>query len=427
MTAPRLLRVRCTRWDQVEAFLRKKLRPDGRLSMKVPFDAAPGAPVTLAIELPSQIVVALDGEVGAPADDDRRDAAVVVLTGAAAAIERLEAMLADAQAGGAAGEVAVTLAAREAELRKLRQQAAHEVLGCSRSPTLEELRAAWRQRARREHPDGLARYGSTALRLTAEEGMIHVTRAYQRLRATVCADRRAVIAGTGVRTVGSLAIEAAPADSFDVVALTPPVVDLVEVTAAPRRDAPAAPALGPPALELEELGEVSRSLALDLDLPPPPPARGSSWPPPVRHPTAPPTLAVDAAPPPARPVTKPPPARRARPDDTTIEQSLRQARSGPGDRFVRAIRDRLASLDHAGASQLAQAASQVYPKDRRLAALVEIAAAQGACVTGDRAAAVAATRAALAHDPDAAEARRILAQLEQGGVVAPDLIGGAYR
>ena len=190
---PRLLRVRCARWDQVDAFLHKKLRADGRLSMKVPFVAEPGAPVTLAIELPNQIVVALDGVVGTPAQRDRPDAAVVVLAGAKAAIERLSAMVADARIGGGDGDLSATLAAREAELRRLRQQAAHEVLGCSRGPSLEELRAAWRQRVRREHPDAVARFRSAALRLTAEETMIHVTRAYERLRTTVCADHRAVV------------------------------------------------------------------------------------------------------------------------------------------------------------------------------------------------------------------------------------------
>ncbi len=120
---PRLLRVRCARWDQVDAFLHKKLRPDGRLSMKVPFVAEPGAPVTVAIELPNQIVVALDGVVGAPAQRDRPDAAVVVLAGAKAAIDRLSAMVADARVGGGDGDLSATLAAREAELRRLRQQA----------------------------------------------------------------------------------------------------------------------------------------------------------------------------------------------------------------------------------------------------------------------------------------------------------------
>ena len=141
-------------------------------------------------------------------------------------------------------------------------------------------------------------------------------------------------------------------------------------------------------------------LALDLDLPLP---RGAG-----------------TAPPPARPAA-------AATSSATVEQSLRQARSGPGDRFVRAIRDRLGSGDHAGATQLAAAASQVYPRDRRLAALVEIASAQAACDRGDRAAAIAAVRAALTLDADGDEARRVLAALEQGAVVAATLIGDAYR
>ena len=37
MDAPRLLRVRCATWDQVEAFYRRKLRRSGRLAMRVPF------------------------------------------------------------------------------------------------------------------------------------------------------------------------------------------------------------------------------------------------------------------------------------------------------------------------------------------------------------------------------------------------------
>ena len=422
---PRLLRVRCARWDQVDAFLHKKLRPDGRLSMKVPFVAEPGAPVTLAIELPNQIVVALDGVVGAPAQRDRPDAAVVVLAGAKAAIDRLSAMVADARVGGGDGDLSATLAAREAELRRLRQQAAHEVLGCSRGPTLEELRAAWRQRVRREHPDAVARFRSAALRLTAEETMIHVTRAYERLRTTVCADHRAVIAGTSVRTIGSLAIESQAGDGFDVVPLTPPVDDSVEALGA----------AGPPRATLPP---PVRGATI------PPPVRGATIPPPVRSATAPPPMADDAAlaapptplaldldlPPPRPGATTPPPVRAASPTTpppTTIEQSLRQARSGPGDRFVRAIRERLADGDHAGASQVATAASQVYPKDRRLAALVEIARAQAACAAGDRDAAVAAVHAALAADADAEEAHRLLASLELGVPVTVALISEAYR
>ena len=118
--------------------------------------------------------------------------------------------------------------------------------------------------------------------------------------------------------------------------------------------------------------------------------------------------------------------RAARPT-ATIEQSLRQARSGPGDRFVRAIRERLAEGDPATADQIATAASQVYPKDRRLTALVQLARAQAACARNDREGAVAALQAALTADPDADEARHILASLEQGAPLTIALVGDAYR
>ena len=55
MSATRVLRVRCSTWEQVEAFYRRKLRRSGVLSMKVPFEAAIGTPVTLGLELPNQI------------------------------------------------------------------------------------------------------------------------------------------------------------------------------------------------------------------------------------------------------------------------------------------------------------------------------------------------------------------------------------
>ena len=94
---------------------------------------------------------------------------------------------------------------------------------------------------------------------------------------------------------------------------------------------------------------------------------------------------------------------------------------------MRAIRERLVVDDAAGAAQLATAAAQVYPRDRRLSALVEIASAQAACARHDRLAAVAAVRAALLLDPDGDEAWRVLAALEQGATLTPALIGDAYR
>ena len=59
--ASRTLHVRCTTWDQVEVFTTRKLRKGRLLSMKVPFPAKSGSPVTIGLELPNEVVVAIDG------------------------------------------------------------------------------------------------------------------------------------------------------------------------------------------------------------------------------------------------------------------------------------------------------------------------------------------------------------------------------
>src|SRR5450432_3530345 len=61
MAQARTLHVRCTTWDQVDVFTTRKLRKGKLLSMKVPFEAKQGSPVTLGLELPNQLVVAIDG------------------------------------------------------------------------------------------------------------------------------------------------------------------------------------------------------------------------------------------------------------------------------------------------------------------------------------------------------------------------------
>jgi hypothetical protein len=72
MSAGRTLHVRCTTWDQVETFYTRKLRRGKLLSMKVPFRAEIGAPVTLGLELPNGVVIAIEGRIqkAAPMEDD---------------------------------------------------------------------------------------------------------------------------------------------------------------------------------------------------------------------------------------------------------------------------------------------------------------------------------------------------------------------
>ena len=61
MAAGRSLHVKCSTWDQVEAFYERKLRRGNTLSMRVPFVIDAGAALTLGLELPNQLVIAVDG------------------------------------------------------------------------------------------------------------------------------------------------------------------------------------------------------------------------------------------------------------------------------------------------------------------------------------------------------------------------------
>ncbi len=63
MTAPRTLHVRCATWEEVTTFTSRKLRRGKLLSMKVPFAAEVNAEMTLGLELPNGLVIAIDGTI----------------------------------------------------------------------------------------------------------------------------------------------------------------------------------------------------------------------------------------------------------------------------------------------------------------------------------------------------------------------------
>ncbi|MBK9071066.1 MAG: hypothetical protein IPL79_08710 [Myxococcales bacterium] len=99
MISVRLLRIRCTSWDQVAAFYTRKLRKQRFLSLRVPFAAEPDVPVTVGLELPTGVVVALDGVVRAVTlhADNPHPMVELELTGdIAAQVERLQEMVAAA-------------------------------------------------------------------------------------------------------------------------------------------------------------------------------------------------------------------------------------------------------------------------------------------------------------------------------------------
>ena len=76
MASGRTLHVRCTTWEQVEVFHTRKLRRGRLLSMKVPFHCDRGTPVMLNLELPNQVIVAIEGTVlkSSPVESDPKAA-----------------------------------------------------------------------------------------------------------------------------------------------------------------------------------------------------------------------------------------------------------------------------------------------------------------------------------------------------------------
>ena len=189
--AGRTLHVRCGTWEQVEQFTQRKLRKGRLLSMKVPFAAKVGTPVTLGLELPNEMVIAIDGAVqkASPVEvdgkpDGNRTWIEIELTGFTDEVRaRLETLAKTRDEGGpgiaqpaapprrpSISQMGDDLPADERalfqhlsnELRRLRQAAVHEVLGVAKEAGPSEVRAKWKDLIRRNHPDLVARRGAPA-------------------------------------------------------------------------------------------------------------------------------------------------------------------------------------------------------------------------------------------------------------------------
>jgi hypothetical protein len=226
--AGRTLHVRCATWDQVETFTTRKLRKGRLLSMKVPFVGKAGAAVTLGLELPNEMVIAIDGVIqkaSAVDGDPQRTWIEIDLTGFTPEVMARIRNLADNAADDAGTDPQVAPVAPErrsqmmstggddmpaderelfqrlsSELRRLRQAAAHEVLGVPRDPTPEQLRAGWKALVRRHHPDLVARRNAPAITHLAEELTILSNRAYDRLRAALASEGKGINAGSMIAT-----------------------------------------------------------------------------------------------------------------------------------------------------------------------------------------------------------------------------------
>ena len=371
MAPGRTLHVRCATWDQVEAFHTRKLRRGKLLSMKVPFETQSGAQVTLGLELPNGVVIALEGNVlkASPIEGDTKTWIEVELVGfTEEVLVRLRAM-----AKSAADQIVKpapapppppTPAARTrtktvepekasderalftqltGELRRLRQLAVHEVLGVTRDADADTVRSAWTTLVRRHHPDLVARHNAPAISHLAEELTILLNRAYDRLRLALVAEGRATTIGSTLQHPSGWLV------GFE---------DLSSVDGSPVKRA-ARPGTPPPAM-------------------------------------------TPAA-------TTPPPNVQG------------------GEAFETRARAMLSQGDANNAQEVLAAALCVYPRSRPLRSLYYVASALAAIYKGEMMLAVSQLETAVAHHSECREASAILDEIRKHGHVRVDEIKGVFR
>lgn len=263
--APRTLHVRCATWEQVHTFYTRKLRHGRVLSMKVPFTEEVGASITLGLELPNGLVIAIDGRVqrSSPvegsADGSKTWIEIELYGFTDDVIQRIKDMAAGSQEiavppppAPAPERRSVPVLPSElpdderllfqhlsAELRRLRQLPVHEVLGVAFDAGPDEIRRGWMQLVRKQHPDLVARRNAPAISHLAEELTIVANRAYDRLRSALVAEERGQAFGPAISAqrgwlVGIDAITGSGDEA-------PPVA-----RTATKKRAPTAPPVAPP-------------------------------------------------------------------------------------------------------------------------------------------------------------------------------------
>jgi hypothetical protein len=363
--AGRTLHVRCSTWEQVDIFTTRKLRKGKLLSMKVPFAARTGLPVTIGLELPTEVVVAIDGVVhkAAPVDGDAtRTWIEIELNGFTDEVKgRIDRLRADAEKPAeeepapapptrrsptAVGVEELPADERElflhlsGELRRLRHSAVHDVLGVPKGAGPELVRASWKDLIRRHHPDLVARRNAPAISHLAEELTILANRAYDRMRSSLVSEGRAAIAGPSVAAPPGwlVAFEDIKSDPVGQAAPRP----------APRR----------------------------FERPPTPVPTPEAPPPPLPPPSA----------------------------------------AGQGsEAFEGRARAMLAQGDAHTAREVLAAALVVYPRSRPLRSLYYVATALAALQNGELMLATAQLETALAHHEQCIEASKMLDHIRAGG------------
>jgi hypothetical protein len=376
--AGRTLHVRCGTWEQVE-------RKGKLLSMKVPFAARVGTPLTLGLELPNEMMIAIEGRVqkASPVEidgkpDGHRTWIEIELTGftddVRTQIERLSrarneappapiAPAAPARRPATVPPFGDDLPADERalfqhlsnELRRLRQAAVHEVLGVPRDAAPEDVRRSWKELIRRNHPDLVARRNAPAITHLAEELTILANRAYDRMRAQVVSQGRGSVAGPTLASPPGWLVGFEDIQSND----------------------------GMPAAQRGGSGPHRYPRAMS---------------PPSEQPT---------------PAPKPPPPVPS---------------AGQGsDAYEARARAMLAQNDPNTAREVLAAALVVYPRSKPLRSLYYVATALAALQDDEMMLATSQLETALAHHADCNEAAKLLEHIRKHGAPGPDTLKRVFR
>jgi hypothetical protein len=365
----RTLHVRCNTWEQVEVFYTRKLRRGKLLSMKVPFQTEVGAEVTLGLELPNQVVIAIDGSVqkASQIEGDAKTWIEVELVGFTEdVLQRIKQMASGMEAPPAPQPIAAPEPRRQqpiqdelpgderalfqhltGELRRLRQLAVHEVLDVDRDADPEAVRQGWMTLIRRMHPDLVARYHAPAITHLSEELTILINRAYDRLRTALVAEGRAT-------TVGST--------------LHPPAGWLVGFE------------------DISSTGASTRGIA-----------RGAA--------------SGTAAP----------------ADKRTAAATTQSSTAQGGEAFELRARAMLGDGDAPNAQEVLAAALCVYPRSRPLRSLYYVASAMAALEKGELMLATSQLETALAHHEQCIEAAQILEHVRKHGNARADDVRRLFR
>jgi hypothetical protein len=416
------LKVKCPTWDHVESFYARKVKEGNSLSARVPFHPHVGEIVTIALELPDELVIAIESEVleTAPAPDGKKAAVRMRLTGLTASVKsRLESLVAEArqqkshsgprprpetppmpqvlpppepvdapvdeivEAPVIAAADAVPARHRpafvqlEGELKRMREAAANEVLGVKWDASVEEIRNAYFALTRRLHPDVFARHRSSDISLIASELFIHINRAYDRMRDAAVASGSAIAPGPALLPHRGWMAE------FDDIG------------------AQARPAPPPP--------PTARRAAT----PPPLPPRGGSSPTPTPVPLTQEGLFGDEATP--RPS---PPVAMATGSGPTGEDEKIEAEA-----LVAEARRLIRASEHTQARDILVSVLRREPRNRTARSLYHLCSAEILLAAGKNVEATTQLEVAAAHDSTCEEVRAALARVRQD----PARKGGLFR